>query len=64
MRSSSTSRSKVSFSGLIRSSSERSGLISANVLSSRSTIAWLSGTGISLRVIGCRRCPEPTCGTG
>ena len=40
-----------------RSSSERSGLISMNVLSSRSMIACPSGTWISLSVIGWRRCP-------
>ena len=57
MRSISTSRSKVSFSGSMRSSSERSGLISVNVLSSRSMIACPSGTLISLSVIGCRRWP-------
>ena len=57
MRSISTSRSNVSFSGSTRSSSERSGLISVNVLSSRSMIACPSGTLISLSVIGCRRWP-------
>ena len=48
----------------MRSSSETSGLTSRNVLSSRSMIAWPSGTAISLRVIGWRRWPVPTCGTG
>ena len=64
MRSISTSRSKVSFSGSTRSSSDRSGLISVKVLSSRSMIACPSGTLISLSVIGCRRWPGADLGDG
>ena len=64
MRSSSTSRSKVSLSVSMRSSSERSGLTSLKVLSSTSMMAWPSGTGISLSVIGWRSRPEPSLGDG
>ena len=48
----------------MRSSSEMSGLISANVSSCRSMIVCMSPMGISLAVIGWRLRPVVVCGTG